>query len=254
MKIRLLSVVLLSSVLLNSFFISNSYAASSLTLELADGVKLDATYYAADKPGPGLLFLNMCTPWLDQTEWTDLATTLSNDGYHILTFDYRGFGKSGGEKPTGLGSIAEAMPYWREHWMSDVQTAYETLLSQQDVEAGDIGIAAASCGVFLGLELMLTTGNVKSMVLLGGPSDEIQRSQLEKIEGPPMLLVTGDVSGANETSGTLDWSDDVFNASQHPDTRTLKYKTETHGTDTFEHHPAAKQMVIDWFRVTVPKN
>ncbi len=241
-------------VLLISLGVSNSDAASSIELELADGVTLDATYYAASEPGPGLLFLNMCTPWLDQTEWTDLATTLSKDGYHILTFDYRGYGKSGGEMPTGLSSIAEAMPYWREHWMSDVQTAYETLRSQQGVEAGQIGIAAASCGVFLGLEFMLSTGNVKSMVLLGGPSDESQRSQLEKIEGPPILLVTGDVSGANETSGTPDWSDNVFNASQHPDTRTLKYKTETHGTDTFEHHPAAKQMVIDWFRVTVPKD
>jgi pimeloyl-ACP methyl ester carboxylesterase len=243
---------LLIGVLLLSLGVSNSNAASSLELELADGVTLDATYYAASEPGPGLLFLNMCTPWLDQTEWTDLATTLSNDGYHILTFDYRGFGNSGGEKPTGLSSIAEAMPYWREHWLSDVQAAYNKLLSQQGVQQGQIGIAAASCGVFLGLEFMLTTDEVRSMVLLGGPSDEIQRTQLEAIKGPPILLITGDVSGPNESSGTLDWSDNVFNASQHPDSRIIKYKTETHGTDTFEHYPAAKQMVVDWIRATVP--
>ena len=37
-----------------------SYAATPLTLEMNDGVELDATYFAANIPGPALLFLNMC--------------------------------------------------------------------------------------------------------------------------------------------------------------------------------------------------
>ena len=43
-------------------FSGHSYAATSLPLTVKDGVTLDATYFAASRPGPGLLFLNMCDP------------------------------------------------------------------------------------------------------------------------------------------------------------------------------------------------
>ena len=122
-------------------------AESSVPLKLHDGVTLDATYFAAPQPGPGLLFLNMCDPSRDQTEWTDVARSLAAKGFHILTFDYRGFGQSGGERPANLRSVKEAMPYWREHWMLDVQVAYDTLVDQAGVQTERMGIAGASCGV-----------------------------------------------------------------------------------------------------------
>ncbi len=228
-----------------------SYAATSLPLELADGVTLDATYFAGGQPGPGLLFLNMCDPSRDQRAWNGVAAALALKGYHILTFDYRGFGQSGGDMPMNLRSVAEAMPYWREHWMSDVQAAYDTLISQAGVDAEFMGIAGASCGVFIGLEFAIANRNIKSLVLLGGPTENSQREQLSEMSEVPVLLISGDERGPNETRGTLEWSDEVFAASRHPDTRILKYKTVTHGTKIFEHHPATERMVVDWFLNTV---
>ena len=67
----------------------------------------------------------------------------------------------------------------------------------------------------------------------------------------PILLISGDESGPNEIRGTLEWSDEVFETSTHPNTRILKYKTVTHGTKIFEYHPETEQMVIDWFLETV---
>jgi len=232
-------------------FAGTSYAATSLPLEMKDGVTLDATYFAASQPGPGLLFLNMCDPKRDQTAWKNVASALADQGYHILTFDYRGFGHSGGERPTNLRSVDEAMPYWREHWMSDIQIAYDTLIAQEGVEAGGIGIAGASCGVFMGLEFAIWHPNIKSLVLLGGPTEKSQREQLAYMSEVPILLISGDERGPNEIRGTLEWSDEVFVASNHPDTRILKYKTVTHGTNIFEHHPSTEQMVVDWFLKTV---
>ena len=229
------------------------HAETSLPLKLDDGVTLDATYYAAAQPGPGLLFLNMCDPSRDQKEWRNTASTLAAEGFHILTFDYRGFGKSGGERPTNLRSVGEAMPYWRENWMSDVQTAYDTLVSQPGVEIENMGIAGASCGVFLGLEFALANRNIKSLVFLGGPTDAKQRERLPELNEVPILLISGDQSGPNEAQGTLEWSDEVFEASTNADTRFLKYKTETHGTLIFEFHPVTEQMVIDWFVRTVAR-
>ena len=234
-----------------SLFGGASHAATSLPLEMRDGVTLDATYFAGSQPGPGLLFLNMCDPSRDQKEWNGVATALADKGYHILTFDYRGFGQSGGEMPTNLRSIAEAMPYWREHWMSDVQKAHDTLVSQEGVNPENMGIAGASCGVFMGLEFAIANRNIRSLVFLGGPTEKSQRDRFTDMSAVPVLLISGDERGPNEARGTLEWSDEVFAVSNHPDSRILKYKTVTHGTKIFEHHPATEQMVVDWFVSTV---
>jgi alpha-beta hydrolase superfamily lysophospholipase len=228
-------------------------AESSLPLKLHDGVTLNATYYGASQPGPGLLFLNMCDPSRDQTEWAAVARKLATMGFHILTFDYRGFGESGGERPTNLRSVSEAMPYWRENWMSDVQVAYDTLVAQTGVQTERMGIAGASCGVFLGLEFSLANRNIKSLVSLGGPTDESQRERLSELDDVPILLISGNQKGPNESQGTLEWSDDLFSASTHPDTRFLKFKTATHGTLIFEHHPATQEMLVDWFDKTIER-
>lgn len=228
-------------------FAATSHAATSISLEVPGGVSLDATYYSAGQPGPGLLFLNMCDPSRDQSAWTHVATELADKGYHILTFDYRGFGKSGGERPMNLASVDEAMPYWRENWMPDVQIAYDMLTAQNGVNADAVGIAGASCGVFMGLEFALNNSNVESLVFLGGPTEAKQREQLAAMNDIPVLLISGDERGPNEVRGTLEWSEEVFAASGNPATRFFKYKTVTHGTNVFEHHPETQAMVIDWF-------
>jgi alpha/beta superfamily hydrolase len=235
-------------------FSANAHDVTSIPLEAHDGVTLTATYYAANEAGPGLLFLNMCDPARDQTAWKNVASALTGHGYHVLTFDYRGFGSSGGSRPSGLSSIHEAMPYWRENWMSDVQIAYDTLVSQEGVSAARMGIAGASCGVFMGLEFMLENANITSLALLGGPTDTKQRAQLAGNDTVPILLISGDERGPNEVRGTLEWSEDVFAVSAHSDTRFMKYRTVTHGTNIFEHHPETEKMVVDWFLQTVKKD
>jgi dienelactone hydrolase len=244
---------ILTFVLLNVPFTAFSFAATPMSLEVHGGVTLDATYYAAKQPGPALLFLNMCDPSRDQTAWTHVATELADQGYHILTFDYRGFGQSGGERPMNLASVDEAMPYWRENWMPDVQVAYDTLVSQKGVSAAAVGIAGASCGVFMGLEFAIENSNVKSLVFLGGPTEAQQREQIRTMSDIPILLISGDERGPNEVRGTLEWSDEVFAVSDNPETRFFKYKTVTHGTNVFEHHAETQEMVIDWFTKSVSR-
>ena len=242
MTIRPLSVFVL---LISVCHLAN--AAPPLPLEVAGGVTLDARYYAAAEPGPGLLFLNMCDPSDDQTAWANVATALNEHGFHVLTFDYRGFAKSGGEMPTGLSSVAEAMPYWRENWVPDVEAAYHLLQAQDGVDISSMGIAGASCGVFLGLEFAQAHPNVVTLALLGGPTDASQREKIPAMSDVPILLISGNERGPNEAKGTLEWSEEVFEASTNIDTRYMKYRTVTHGTKIFRLHPETEQTVIDWF-------
>jgi len=138
-----------------------------------------------------------------------------------------------------------------KNWVSDVQKAYDTLIAQKGVETTTMGIAGASCGVFLGLEFAIANQNIRSLVFLGGPTEKSQREHLADMDGVPILLISGDERGPNEVRGTLEWSEEVFSASNHPDTRFLKYKTVTHGTNIFERHPSTEQMVVGWFLKTV---
>ena len=53
----------------------SAHAATPLSLAVGDGIALDAIYYAADEPGPALLFLNMCDPSRDSMRGRSLRPT-----------------------------------------------------------------------------------------------------------------------------------------------------------------------------------
>src|SRR5260370_37630003 len=63
-------------------------------LKAPDGIVLKATYFAAGKPGPGVLLLHQCNR--QRKAWDDLAGRLAASGVNVLTMDFRGFGESGG--------------------------------------------------------------------------------------------------------------------------------------------------------------
>jgi len=54
-------------------------------LTASDGTKLKATYFAAAKPGPGVLLLHQCNR--QRKVWDGLAEQLSAAGINVLTFD-----------------------------------------------------------------------------------------------------------------------------------------------------------------------
>jgi len=185
----------------------------------------------------------MCDPTTDKSEWKTVAGKLQSNGFHVLIFDYRSFGESEGERPKMMGSIEDAMIFWRESWLKDVESAYEFLLSQKNVNSKVIGVGGASCGVFMGLELTLNHPNVKTFVSLGGPIDQLQQMKLRKKKNLPILIIS-----ANE-GPALEWSDDIFSSSQHVNTRITKYKYITHGTKIFEYKPIIQDQIVNWFEV-----
>src|SRR6266480_5905175 len=63
-------------------------------LKAPDGTILKATYFAAAKPGPGVLLLHQSNR--TRKAWDDLAGHLASAGINTLTLDMRGFGESGG--------------------------------------------------------------------------------------------------------------------------------------------------------------
>lgn len=77
-------------------FAADSAAPRHIDISASDGVMLKGTYYAAAKPGPGVLLLHMCNS--DRRAWEPLGRLLSAAGISGLALDFRGFGESGGER------------------------------------------------------------------------------------------------------------------------------------------------------------
>src|ERR1700693_4127575 len=66
-----------------------------LDLKADDSTVLKASYFAAAKPGPGVLLLHQSNR--TRKSWDELAGQLAAAGINTLTLDMRGFGESGGK-------------------------------------------------------------------------------------------------------------------------------------------------------------
>ena len=77
-------------------------AARVEIIETSDGVRLDARHFPA--AGQYLVILLHMYP-ADQTSWFDFATELQERGVDALTFDFRGYGASQGEKDPGVADL-----------------------------------------------------------------------------------------------------------------------------------------------------
>ena len=66
-----------------------------IDLKASDGTVLKATYFAAAKPGPGMLLFHQSNR--TRISWDSVAQRLAGAGINTLTVDSRGHGDSGGK-------------------------------------------------------------------------------------------------------------------------------------------------------------
>ena len=69
-------------------------ADERVDITATDGVQLIG--HLAGSEGPGIIFGHMYPA--DQRSWTPFAQEMAQAGFRTLTFDFRGYGESGGEK------------------------------------------------------------------------------------------------------------------------------------------------------------
>jgi dienelactone hydrolase len=234
-------------------------------LKAPDGTVLKASYFAAAKPGPGLLLLHQINR--QRKAWDDLAGQLAAAGINALTLDMRGFGASGGTPPDQL--TPEERAQARERRTGDIDTAFQYLVSQPGVIGDVIGVGGA--GAF-GVDSAVQTARrhsaqVKSLVLLSGeaPLDGLrflrQTSQL-----PGLFVVADD----DEYPPTQEAMELLYTFSSSPGKKFIRYAgdrapwlgfenlrgvpaTGSHGTDMFKVHPELPGTIVDWFVTTLIK-
>ena len=84
--------------LLGAVFLVRTACADAprvVDIETYDGTVLKGTYFAAAKPGPGVLLFHQSNR--TRTSWDDVARQLAAVGMHELSVDVRGHGDTGGK-------------------------------------------------------------------------------------------------------------------------------------------------------------
>ena len=119
---------LILPVLATSALVQAQQPPRVVDLHASDGTLLKASYFAAAKPGPGVLLFHQSNR--TRTSWEGLAEQLAAAGINTLTVDSRGHGESGG-KLEGQSSVG------------DLDSAFQYLISQPGVARDVIGVGGA---------------------------------------------------------------------------------------------------------------
>jgi alpha/beta superfamily hydrolase len=226
-------------------------------LKASDGTILKASYFAALKPGPGVLLLHQDNR--TRKVWDELAGQLAAAGINTLTLDLRGFGESGG---TRSGRLTDA---------SDIDTALQYLVSQPGVKRDVIGVGGAgSLGVDRSVELARQrSAQVKSLVLLSGETLQDGLQFLRQASQLPGLFVVADDDEYPPTVGAMEL---LYITSSNSGKKFVHYSAAQeapwlwyedssgkvpasggHGTDMFKVHSELPGIIVDWFVTTLIK-
>lgn len=225
-------------------------------LKSTDGTPLKATYFAAAKPGPGVLLLHQSNR--DRKSWDGVAAQFAAAGFNTLTLDLRGFGESGGTRGD-FKSIPE-----------DVDTALELLMSQPGVHPEVIGCGGAG---WLGVTYCVEAARrhskeVKSLVLMSGETLRDGLQFLHQASQLPELFVFSDEDEYPPTQDAMKLlyvtatspSKKLVHYSAAEDAPWLWYETSDvarvparggHGTDMFQMHPELPGIIVQWFVTTL---
>jgi alpha/beta superfamily hydrolase len=229
-------------------------------LKAPDGTILKGSYFAAAKPGPGVLLLHQGNR--TRKSWDELAGQLAAAGINTLTLDMRGLGESGGQ----------SKPYNRQTNARDIDTAFQYLVSQPGVKRDVIGVGGAGWfGVLPSVEVANQhTAEVKSLVLLSGETLKDGLEFMRQASQLPGLFVVAD---DDEYPPTVEAMELLYITASNPGRKFVHYSAaqeapwlwyETsdaskvpahggHGTDMFKVHPELPGIIVNWFVATLIK-
>jgi dienelactone hydrolase len=217
----------------------------AVSLHTPDGTVLKGTYFASRKPGPGVLLLHQCNQ--QRKLWDVLGERLASSGINVFTFDYRGFGESGGIPHDKL-TPEEENKIQTEAWPSDIELAFQYLLAQPGVAGERIGVGGASCGVYNAIKLARRHPEVKSLVLLAGPTDREGRQFLQSSKNMPIFTSAADDDAFGPQALMMQW---FFSLSPNSTSRFAHYASGGHGAEMFAIQNELPGIIADWFLATL---
>ena len=209
-------------------------------LKAPDGTSLKGTFFSNGKPGPGVLLLHQCNR--QRKVWDDLATRLATAGLSVMTVDLRGYGDSSGT-PIDKLSPEESNVVFNQKFPTDVETAYQFLVSQPGVARNDIVVGGASCGVNQSVHVAANHREVKALLLLSEGTDPSGRQFLRNSPNIPVFMAAADDDPDFGVTEIMQW---LFSFSTNPLSKFVHYPTGGHGVEMFDAHKELPGMIVAW--------
>ena len=234
--------------LVTALWFASAAAPGPRTVDITapDGAVLKATYYSADRPGPGVVLHHMCPT--SRVSWEPLGPQLSAAGIHALALDYRGYGDSAGERPDTL-PPQQRQQIITESWPGDIDAALAYLVAQTGVDKARIGVAGGSCGVNQAVRLAERHPAVKSLVLLAGGPDAAGIRFLQETPSLPVFAsAAADDQFDADAPRSMQW---LLDLSGNPRNRFSGFADGRHGTEIFGPHPELPRQIVAWFVETL---
>jgi dienelactone hydrolase len=217
-------------------------------LKAPDGLSLKGTYFSAGKLGPGVLLLHQCNR--QRKVWDDLAGRFATAGFHVMTVDLRGYGDSSGT-PVDKLTPEEIQVVFRDKMPTDVETAYQYLVSQPGVTRDTIAVGGASCGVNQSVHVAANHPEVKALVLLSEGTDAGGRQFLRTSAKMPLFMAVADDDPDLGVTEIMQW---LFTLSSNPGNKFVRYSTGGHGVEMFDAHKELPGMIVAWVATALKKH
>lgn len=153
----------------------DGYRYESVTFKSRDGLDLTGWWLPAENAVGTILHCH--GNGVNMSNHLPLVTFLVDAGFNVFLFDYRGYGKSGGSRPTHVGTVIDSL------------SACDYVLSRPDA-GKEIGIFGQSLGAGLALQVAAEFQQVKAVAIEGGFTsyrgiavDTYNRGALGKVGG-----------------------------------------------------------------------
>jgi dienelactone hydrolase len=231
----------------------------NVDLTAADGVVLKASYASPGKRGPGILLFHQCSQNGSRRLWDGLVKDLVAAGFHVMTFDNRGFGETGGSvplppppRPLGARGVAGGVVAAEISGASgfpsgDGDAAFAYLLAQKDVDPARLVAGGSSCGAADALDLAARGRDIKAVFMLSGLPSLGGRAYLAATPRLPVfgIYAEGDF-GAESMRSTI-------GVSKHPQSTLKMFPGSGHGVELFQQHPDLQAATVKWLLDQVSK-
>jgi dienelactone hydrolase len=236
----------------------------NVDLKAADGIVLKASYSSPGKPGPGILLFHQCSDNGSRRLWDGLAKDLVAAGFHVMTFDNRGFGETGGSlppppppprpagrglPPTGGGAGRGALEISGASGLppGDGDAAFAYLLAQKDVDPTRLAVGGSSCGATDAADLAARRRDIRAVLLLSGLPSPGGTAYLTTTPAPPVFGIYAEQDfGAGAMRSTIALS-------KHPRSTLKMFPGSGHGVELFTQHPDLQQATVKWLQDRVSK-
>ena len=220
-------------------------AAAQQTIEVAakDGFRLSASTWKQDKPSATVLLLHQCDS--DQAMYSNLAKLLFERGFNVLTFDYRGYGKSVNDefnlaRSTNKRALYEKL---REHDRDDLEAVFGYCNKNFGDDAHSISVLGASCGG--DKVLYLANKHSDKVAAYGIFSSRMSTEAIDRVK--TIADKPGIFIAAEHDRRAFDAANSGFALSSSKDSMLLAYKGTHHGNALFRIDPTLEQRIADWF-------